>query len=167
MPSGPGYWLDPRSGTLHEVTTHNDWLLVPENQAKVGLSAREICVLNGLDPLHAIDEIRMVGVIAGLIRIRDYLNRISVQFFASENDTTDVLEAVATAIPGVTGTPFPFLTIQNLYNDSTAHIELESLKQKLREREPILESPPKPLTYNIALREKMAHLLADTNERGD
>jgi hypothetical protein len=32
MKNSPGYWLDPRDGTLYRVTTHDAWLLVPENQ---------------------------------------------------------------------------------------------------------------------------------------
>lgn len=161
MPSGRGYWLDRRNGALHEVTTHNDWLLDPENQAEVGLSPGQIRILEKLDPVREIDEIRMVGVIAGLIRIRDNLNRISVQFYSPQPDVADVLEAVTKAIPDVTSTPFPFLTIQNLYDDSTARIELDALNQALRENKPILEPPPEPLHYNIALREKMGRLLAE------
>ena len=72
MPSGIGFWLDPRSGALHRVTTHNDWMIDTNNQKKIGLGPTEVGVLDNLDPVKEIDEIRMVGVMWGLIRIRDY-----------------------------------------------------------------------------------------------
>ena len=109
MPSGPGFWLDPRSGVLHRVTTHNDWLLDERNQAVVNLTPTQVCVLLSLDPAIELDEIRMIGVMAGLIRFRDYGNRLSVQFHASPSEVNAVLRAVVKAIPGVTNDRFPFL----------------------------------------------------------
>ena len=158
MPIGPGYWLDPRSGALHHVTTHNDWLLVPENQKKAGLGPTEVGVLNSLDPVQEIDEIRMVGVMAGLIRIRDYLNRVSVQFWESGLEVGNVLQAVVATIPAVSGDRFPFLTIQNLRDDSTARIHVSDLVAKLGTGEKVLHTAER-IPYNEELRRKMDRLL--------
>ena len=51
MSTGPGFWLDPSNGVLHRVVTHNDWLLVAENQVNVGLTPKQVRVLESLDPV--------------------------------------------------------------------------------------------------------------------
>ncbi len=160
MPTGPGYWLDPRSGALHLVTTHNDWLLVPENQKKAGLGPTEVAVLDNLDPVQEIDEIRMVGVMAGLIRIRDYLNRVSVQFWATDPEVAEALQAAVEAMPAVSSDRFPFLTIQNLRDDSTARVHLPDLVAKLRAGETVLHTAER-IPYNDELRRKMDRLLEE------
>jgi hypothetical protein len=158
MPTGPGFWLDPRTGALHRVTTHNDWLLVPENQKKAGLGPTKVGVLNSLDPVREIDEIRMVGVRAGLIRIRDYLNRVSIQFCATGPEVGEVLQAVVATMPAVSSDKFAFLTIQNLRDDSTARIHLPDLVTKLRAGDTVLHTAER-VPYNEELRRKMDRLL--------
>ena len=86
MQSGPGYWLVPKTGNVYQVeTTHDRWLLVSANQKTVGLTPTEIGVLSGLDPQRDLDEIRMVGLRAGVIRIRDRRRNLTFQFDASPN----------------------------------------------------------------------------------
>ena len=159
MPTGPGFWLDPRNGALHRVTTHNDWLIDPQNQKKVGLTPTQIEVLATLDPVKEIDEIRMVGVMARLIRIRDYANRVSVQFYAPPAETEQSLRAAVKAMPTVSSDKHPFLTIQNLHDDSTARIHLSALVAKLQKEESVLHPSTEPILYNNALRRKMDRLL--------
>ena len=131
MPTGPRFWLDPRSGALHKVTTYNDWMIDTNNQKKIGHRPTEVEVLDSLDPVKELDEIRMVGVMAGLVRFRDYCNRLAIQFHASPSEVNVVLRAVVKAIPGVTNDKFPFLTIQNLRDDAVASIHLSDLAAKL------------------------------------
>jgi len=163
MPTGPGFWLDPRNGALHRVTTHNDWLLDPENQKKVGLTTKQIEVLATLDPAKEIDEIRMIGVMSGLIRIRDYGNRVSVQFYAPPAESEQSLRAAVKAMPTVSSDKHPFLTIQNLHDDSTARIHLSVLVAKLRAGESVLQ-PVKRIEYNELLRQRMDVLLGTSCE---
>jgi len=161
MPSGPGFWLDPSNSVLHKVTTHNDWMIVTNNQKQIGLGPTEVSVLDNLDPVKEIDEIRMVGVMSGLIRIRDYGNRVSVQFHASPSEVNAVLRAVVKAIPGVTNDRFPFLTLQNLSDDTVALIHLSELVAKLNAGEPVLIPREKPIPENEELRQRMDLLMAD------
>jgi len=158
MPVGHGYWLEPRSGALYLVTTHNDWLLDPENQTKIGLGPEKVGVLNSLDPVKEIDEIRMVGVMAGLVRIRDYRNRVSVQFYSPPAEVEQLLQSVVEAMPNVTFDKHPFLTIQNLRDDSIARIHLMDLVAMLRAAEPVLRSTA-VVAYNQSLRKRMDRLL--------
>ena len=159
MPTGPGFWLDPSNGVLHRVVTHNDWLLDPKNQAKVGLTPKQVRVLESLDAVREIDEIRMVGVMSGLIRIRDYGNRVSVQFHASPPEVGQLLQSVVEAMPAVTCDNFPCFAIQNLRDDATIHIHLADLESKLRAGDSVLQPRAEPISYNESLRRKMDRLL--------
>ena len=157
MPSGPGFWLDPRTSQLHRVTTHNDWLLVPENQNKVGLSSHQRQVLASFDPIREIDEIRMVGVMHGLVRIRDYFSRLSVQFYSLKPKELEILHSVLQVIPKVTRDTNPYLTVQNLYGDSVAQLRCLELKTKLSVFVDALQ-PQSFIDYNEQLRQKMTRL---------
>jgi hypothetical protein len=158
MPSGPGYWLDPKSDALHRVSTHNDWLLIAENQQAIGLSPLQIAVLGGFDPAREIDEIRMIGVMHGLIRIREYDSRndqrVSVQFYGEPSHVNDYLRIICDVLPRVASQSNPNLTIQNLFDDAVARLTFDKLVRKLQAGEPILASAG-PIEANQALRAKV------------
>lgn len=128
------------------------------NQKTISLRPTEVEVLDSLDPVKELDEIRMVGVMSGLIRIRDYGNRVSVQFYATPAEIGQLLQSVVEAMPNVTRDRFPYLTIQNLYDDTVARIHLPDLAAKLDAGEPVLR-PVERVAYNEALRERMKKLL--------
>ena len=159
MKSGSGFWLDARNSVLHQVVTHNDWMIDTNNQKTIGLGPTEVGVLDNLDPAKEIDEIRMIGVMSGLIRIRDYGNRVSVQFYSTPAEAGQLLQSVVEAMPKVTRDRFPFLTIQNLRDDSTARLHLADLVTKLRAGESVLEPCAEPIPYNASLRQRMDVLL--------
>lgn len=150
MYTGPGFWLDPRDDSLYRVTTHNDWMLESANQAEVHLTPVQIQVLESLDSTTEIDEIRMVAVMAGLVRIRDYGNRISVQFYAEESEAGVFLWSIVRAMPRVTKDRFPFLTIQNLISDAVARLSLSDLVEKLNRGDAVMEPCGEPIPYNQA-----------------
>lgn len=162
MPSGPGYWLDPKRDTLHRVSTHNDWLLVAENQQAIGLSPLQIAVLAGFDPAREIDEIRMIGVMHGLIRIREYDSRndqrVSVQFYGEPSQVNTCLRIICDALPRVASQSNPNLTIQNLVDDALARLTLDELMRKLDADDPILVSAG-PIEANQVLRAKVMYRL--------
>jgi hypothetical protein len=159
MPSGPGYWFDPTRDRLYRVTTHNDWLLLPQNQAAVGLTDKEKRVLASLDPDRQIDEIRMVGVMHGLIRFREYSNRLSVQFYCDSSRSNEILKAVAHVVPRVTTNAVPYLTVHNLYDDSVARLPLKEVAEKLTRGNVVLRPSEDIYKENNELRKRMAELL--------
>jgi hypothetical protein len=77
MPEGAGFGLDRTRGELHRVSTHNDWLLIRENQDRINLPENDRRELEAFDRVTDIDQIRLIGVRHGLVRIRDHRNRIS------------------------------------------------------------------------------------------
>jgi len=162
MESGPGYWLDPRDGEVYEVDTHNDWLLRSENQQQLELPSRYVQVLNALDPIREIDEIRMVGVMFGVIRVRDYRRHLSIQFFSSRDERVSVnLDAIVDALPKLIPGQEHYLVIHNLSDDSYAKLWSGDFIDKVKAGSSVLLPAEGVLEYNEALRQKMKSLLVD------
>ena len=157
MPRRPGFWLDQTSRQLYRVSTHNDWLLDPVNQRQVGVPDHWVRVLNSLDRQCEIDEIRMIGLMLGLIRFRDYRDSLHVQFYASGTKAKDCLKAAADFAPQATIDKFPLLKIQNLFHDGVAQIELSELRSKIQAGESVLQVG-EPIPENEALRQRMERL---------
>lgn len=160
MQSGPGYWLDPRDGEVYEVDTHNDWILRPENQQKIGLPARHVEVLNSLDSVREIDEIRMVGVMFGLIRVRDYHKHLSIQFFALQGKVLSALNTIDNALPKLIPGREHYLMLHNLTDDSSAKLWSGEFAENLQKCKTILQPAEDVIEYNEALRRKMKELLS-------
>ncbi len=110
MPRSFGFWFDPNTGQSHSVTTHQDWLL--DNSAALGLQD----ALAGLDRLQHEDQIRLIGVRFGLVRIRDYGPRMSVQFWAEAEKVGGILSAVRAFLPEIGAGPLKSVWINNLFN---------------------------------------------------
>ena len=156
-----GYWLEPTTGELFEVTTHDEWLLIPDNQQRAGLSAAARKLLPTFDRQKEIDEIRMVGVMSGLIRLREYRTRndqrISIQFFVEEPRVAAFLKAVRDAIPSAFGEANHFLTLHNLKDDSFAKLFFDDFSNRLLHNENVLNAGNRE---NEQLRKKMKSLFS-------
>ncbi len=88
---GIGLWFNPRNGKSTSVGHHDDWLRIPRNAAQLGLDPE---VAERLSKILDNDEIRIAGVDAGLVRIRDYESYISVQFSAPRERVSSILAEV-------------------------------------------------------------------------
>jgi hypothetical protein len=160
MHSGPGYWLAPDTGSVYQVeTTHDSWLLASANQQTVGLTPSESRVLNSLDPQRDFDEIRMVGVWAGLIRIRDRHRNLTFQFDAPPSRVQAVLRAIAESLPKLFNGVEHFMLLHNLHDDAHAAIWTTEFLRKLDSGEPVLTARKKPIPENDTLRQRMDRLL--------
>jgi len=160
MKSGPGYWLAPDTGSVYQVeTTHDAWLLASANQQIVGLTSNEIRVLNSLDPVREIDEIRMVGVRAGLIRIRDRHRNLTFQFDAPPSRVQAVLRAIAESLPKLFNGMEHFMLLHNLRDDAHAAVWTTEFLRNLNGGEPVLTARKKPIPENDTLRQRMDLLL--------
>ena len=103
---GNGYWLNPRNGKWIIVRRHEIAVLDPKAMDELGVRDELIHITKQHDPaevwgnpLHLTkeqeDEVRLLGIKAGLVRIRDYGNYISVQFNASPHGERRILQRVA------------------------------------------------------------------------
>jgi hypothetical protein len=109
MPPSFGYWIDPRTGQFYVVRTHQDWIL--EHASIIGVASQVI----GLDSQRDEDEIRIIGCKAGLVRIRDYGPKMSVQFWVAEPERVNgVLRAVRDFMPKIGVGPLKSVWVHNL-----------------------------------------------------
>lgn len=91
---GRGYWLEWRTGRFDEVYRHDLWLCTPENAKRFNVPPPIIAELSKLHPFKDEDQIRILGLKAGLVRLRDQGNYFAVEFSAQPHEIGDVLRAV-------------------------------------------------------------------------
>lgn len=92
---GVGLWLNPRNGRWDRVDFHENWLKDPKNAVSLGLDEK---IAQRISKIPGVDEIRVAGVEAGLVRIRDYERYISIQFSYPRESVPMVLSEVAEAL---------------------------------------------------------------------
>ena len=80
---GKGYWLDPKTQQSWVVDRHERWVLENPGLNRLPQSVHQHLLT--LNPSQEMDQIRLASISAGLIRIRDYDSRISVQFSADRS----------------------------------------------------------------------------------
>jgi len=131
----------------------------PINQATVGLTPQQSRVIESLDPVREIDEIRMVGVRAGLIRIRDRHQNLTIQFSAPPSRGQSVLRAIADALPRLFTGVEHYLLLHNLHDDGHAAVWTQEFCRKVDNDEPVLTAR-EPIPENEELRQRMDLLLA-------
>ena len=135
-----GYWLRPDTGECVQVaTTHDEWLQNQKNAEDLGLLPEACKEIMGYAPT-AVDEIRLVGVRHGLVRIREHKRHVSVQFWAELNCLNSVLQAVVKALNGVGIHPDTRLVIDNLLSDERVAMTLRELEAALENGEMVLGS---------------------------
>ena len=121
-----GHWLNPKTGLCLQVTTHNDWIRIQVNAESIGLSD-ELYHQIMLLPVMAIDEIRIVALQGGLVRIRQQHRFTAVQFWATPDQVVGILEAVVQALQKLQLYADERLIIDNLLPQTTMVVSLREL----------------------------------------
>lgn len=140
MPMGIGLWYNPRTDKVFNVGTfgtHDDWLKKEENAVALGLRPETIKLISGLssDP-DSVDLIRTAAVQDGMVRIRDYNNRISVQFQARRG-VRDLLFKLHKLLANYFG-PYSYVTINNMTTGESTGLSIQDMGQRLSDDTPIL-----------------------------
>lgn len=95
---GAGYWLNPDTGKCVQVrTTHDEWVRDNENARSLGIPQWVYDEIMRHPPT-AIDEIRVLALHCGLVRMREHPNYFSIQFAAVDDHLHSVLSAIAAAL---------------------------------------------------------------------
>ncbi len=126
---GPGHYLNATTGQIVLVTTHNDWIRNAANAASVGLPDdfyRQIMLL----PDTAIDEIRILALKGGLVRIRQHKWHTSVQFWTGADQVGTIVDAVVKALAELKIHPDERLEIGNLCLDESVTITFRALQAR-------------------------------------
>jgi hypothetical protein len=128
---GPGYWLNPTPRTCVRVaTSHNEWLRDKNNVKSIGLLESVYDEIME-QPETAIDEIRMVGLRNGLVRMREHARYLSVQFMAEPHRVRTILRAVVATLTDLKVHSDTRLVIDNLSLNDSVSITLAGLQENL------------------------------------
>lgn len=140
MPMGIGIWYNPRTDKVFNFgayDTHDVWLRSADNRVALGLRPATIEYIESL-PTNAqsVDEIRLAAIRDGIVRIRDFGNRISVQFQARRG-LRDLLFKIKEVLNRFFQ-PSSMVTIHNLATGEQTELTLIDLAQRLSNDAPIL-----------------------------
>jgi hypothetical protein len=93
---GPGFWLNPSNKKWVAVTRHELTMRDPAALAALGVAPQVSTAAQQISPYdrEAVDELRILGIRSGLIRVRDQGLYISVQFDMPAEAETDLLRFV-------------------------------------------------------------------------
>jgi hypothetical protein len=128
-----GYWLNPGNGQCTQVsTTHDEFVRDRTNAESLGLSDSAFSEIMSYPPT-ALDEIRLVAVRNGLVRIREHRRHVSVQYMAELERVQPLLRIVVTALRGVGIHPDTWLVLDNLLLHDSKSMMLGQLEASLEE----------------------------------
>lgn len=134
---GPGYWLDWRTGHFDEVYRHDIWLCTPANTERFNVPGEIIADLASLHPFKDEDEIRILGLKAGLVRMRDQGSYFAVEFSAQPADLPAVLRAAERVLTEIEARPWE-LFLFNLTTNEEVRIAYNEFQQRLRAGEIVM-----------------------------
>lgn len=134
---GFGYWLDPVKQQAWNVGRHELWVLEQRNAQAAGIPQPVYEHLLTLNPSEDQDEIRLAAIQAGMVRIRDHGNYISVQFAAERNRLRDVLLSVHKFLVEKTNDKYADLVIDNFPTGESTRLSLADLGKGLADDTPI------------------------------
>lgn len=157
---GPGWWLDPDNLKLYLVTRHELWLADPANLKAVRLRQEFIDKILALDPEKDSQEMKILACQGGLIRIRDYTRRLSIEFYAPRFQVRPFLWSVFMVLDKISRSADTMMTFANLYNAGpngegadTAMLWRREFVQKMKADEPILRERQSDAEWAADIRE--------------
>ena len=128
-----GYWLNPNTGKCVEVaTTHNEWLRNRQNVGSIGLPESAYEEVMRFSPTQE-DQIRLVAIRSGLVRIREHPRYVSVQYAAESDQEKPVLQAVFTALKVLKMSAETTLVIDNFLLRTSIRLGLDDLEKMLKD----------------------------------
>ena len=133
---GAGYWLNPNTGKCVRITTHDEWVRDWANAQSIGLPKAAYDAIMKHPPT-AVDEIRIVAIESGLVRIREHPRYTSVQFSAHAHQIKQVLQAIIVALTELKMHPDTTLVIDNLLLNYSASLSVADLKSRLDNDQPV------------------------------
>ena len=133
-----GYWLKPDTGECVKVaTTHDAWIRDQEHAARLGLPAAVYDEIMSHPPT-AVDEIRLLAVKCGLVRIREHRWHVSVQFWTEPHRVGPLCGEIVKALHGVGIHADTRLVIDNLSAGDRVAMTLRELEVTLENGQEVI-----------------------------
>jgi hypothetical protein len=154
--SGAGYWLEPNTGRLVKVeTTHDQWIREENNARTMGVPEpvyQEIMTF----PPEAVDEIRLLALHSGLVRMREHRRHLSIQFAAERPRLPSVLKAITIALNDLGIHPDTYAEMDNLLLGESAAMTVGELRIRIANGQPVFlgGSGGKPHPFLTEIRER-------------
>jgi len=134
---GAGYWLNPDTGKCVQVrTTHDEWVRDKENARSIGVPQWVYDEIMRYPPT-AVDEIRLLALHCGLVRMREHPRYLSIQFAAERLHVAQVLPAIAAALNELPIHADTIIRMDNLRLNESVSITVAELKNRLESQQPL------------------------------
>ena len=128
-----GYWLNP---TTHHASKSplptTTGCEIVQNVASIGLPESAYEEVMRFSPTQE-DQIRLVAIRSGLVRIREHPRYVSVQYAAESDQEKPVLQAVFTALKNLKMSAETTLVIDNLLLRTSIRIGLNELEAQIKD----------------------------------
>ena len=154
--SGAGYWLDPDTGRCVKVeTTHDEWIRVAENARSMGVPQAIYAEIMKYPPT-AVDQIRLLAIHAGLVRMREHPRYLSVQFAAEGSRVASVLKAIVAALGDLKIHPDTRLEMDNLLLGESTAMTVAEMRIRIANGQPVFlgRSGGKPHPFLTEIQER-------------
>lgn len=121
MNNATAWWIRASDGDIQPVLKHDLWLKNLANLKRWNLEHLQP-VLNKFT-CNQEDEIRIIGLQAGLIRVRETNGEYSVQFAASKTQLMHYLQVILISLNPMMG-PLSIVRLGNLHEDCAGSIRM-------------------------------------------
>jgi hypothetical protein len=154
--SGAGYWLEPKTGRCVQVeTTHDEFVRDRENARSMGVPRQvydEIMMYSPTD----VDEIRLLALHSGLVRMREHPRYLSVQFAAGRESVARVLKAIVKALADMKIHPDTRIEMDNLLLGESTAMTVAELRIRIGSGSGVLPegSEGRPHPFLLEIRER-------------
>jgi hypothetical protein len=153
---GAGYWLEPDTGKCMQVeTTHDEWIRVWENARSMGVP-RWIHDKIMRFPPEAVDQIRLLALYSGLVRMREHPRYLSIQFAAGHDSVARVLKAIVAALAALGIHPDTRIEMDDLLLGESTAMTVAELRNRIEAGKPVFlgGSGGKPHPFLTEIRER-------------
>jgi hypothetical protein len=131
--TGPGFWLNPANKKWVAVTRHELTMRDAVALTELGVATEVIQAAQQISPYDrdAVDELRILGIQCGLIRVRDQGLYISVQFDALKETEEELLRFVRFFFEAA-NLWRPYVRVGNLRTNSERTLSWEEFLQRAK-----------------------------------
>lgn len=134
---GAGYWLNPDTGKCVQVaTTHDEWVRDNDNASSMGVPQWVYDEIVRYPPT-AVDEIRLLALHCGLVRMREHPRYLSIQFAAERSRLSHIISAIALTLRDLPIHADTNIQMDNLLLGESLSITVAELQSRTEAQQPV------------------------------
>lgn len=165
MAQGLGHWLNPRTGKWIQVYRHELDIQNERKLKELGVPENYAMQIQSMNPHTQQDEVRILAMQAGLVRLRDNQKTYSIQFYLPRQAVRHALWAIVEFFQQIKSNPWN-LTLHNLQYNEVVATTFSELTQKLYKDERVMVNeeflpPAEDVPYDAELIDKLRKLMGE------